>query len=50
MTRFKRSNLTDKENLQGLIGGNTTDEDNYLNNFIIDEYLKLLAAEASAQV
>lgn len=49
MTRFKGSNLTDKEDLQGLIGGNTTDKENYLNNFIIDEYLKLLAAEASAQ-
>lgn len=34
MTRFKGSNLTDKEDLQGLISGNTTDEENYLNNLI----------------
>ena len=47
--RFKGNALIDKKDLQGFIGGNTTDEENYLSNFIIDEYFQLLVTEASAQ-
>ena len=47
--RFKGNALIDKKDLEGLIGGNTTGEENYLSNFIIDEYFQLLATEASAQ-
>ena len=47
--RFKGNALIDKKDLEGLIGGNTTDEENYLSNFIIDEYFQLLVTEASAQ-
>ena len=48
--RFKGNALIDEKDLEGLIGGNTTDEENYLSNFIIDEYFQLLATEACAQV
>ena len=46
---FKGNNLIDKKDLQGLVGGNTQDEENYLSNFIIDEYLQALVTEASSQ-
>lgn len=47
--RFKGNALIDKKDLEGFIGGNTTDKENYLSNFIIDEYFQLLVTEASAQ-
>ena len=47
--RFKGSPLIDKKDLQGLIGGNALDKENYLANFIVDEYLQILVTEASSQ-
>ena len=49
MARFKGSTLIDKKDLQGLIGGNTTDEEKYLTNFVVNVYWQLLATKASAQ-
>ena len=36
------SSIIDKKDLEGLLGGNTRDKDNYLSNFVIDAYLHLL--------
>ena len=47
--RFKGSTLIDKKDLQGLIGSNTLDEENYLSNYIVDEYLQVLVTEASSK-
>ena len=46
---FKGSKLIDQKDLLGLIGGNTRDEENYLSNFIVDEYLEVLVTEANSQ-
>ena len=42
--------MIDQKDLLGLIGSNTRDEENYLSNFIVDEYLEVLVAEANSQV
>ncbi|KAK3714762.1 hypothetical protein QZH41_001562 [Actinostola sp. cb2023] len=41
--KFKGSPLITLQDLQGLKGGQVKDEDNYLSNFVIDSYLKVLA-------
>lgn len=38
MVRFKGNVLIDKKDFEGFIGGNIIDKENYLSNFIIDEY------------
>lgn len=44
--KFKGSPLIMLQDLQGLKGGHGKDEDNYLSNFVIELYLKLLAETA----
>ena len=39
---FKGSSLVDQSALRHLYGNGKTDEENFLSNFIIDEYLLLL--------
>lgn len=41
--------LITEQDLNGLAGGRPNDEDNYLSNFIIDAYLKILAKEESIE-
>lgn len=41
---FKGSGIIDKRDLDSLVGGHTNSEDNYLTNFVIDEYLQILKA------
>ena len=43
---FKGSSMIDKKDLAALAGGHTQDEENYLTNFAVDEYLNLLATKS----
>ena len=45
---FKGSSLIDQSNLRHLYGNGKTDEENFLSNFIIDEYLLLLQKASEA--
>ena len=44
------SSIIDKKDLEGLLGGNTKDEDNYLSNFVIDSYFHLLKENSPRSV
>lgn len=43
---FKGSSMIDKKDLAALVGGHSQDEENYLTNFAVDEYLNLLATKS----
>lgn len=49
MVRFKGNVLIDKKDFEGFIGGNIIDKENYLSNFIIDEYFQLFVIEVFVQ-
>ena len=42
-------NIGDGKDVEALLGCQTRDEDNYLNNFVIDWYLKILARNVSTE-
>lgn len=41
---FKGRGIINKHDLDSLVGGHTNSKDNYLTNFVIDEYLQILKA------
>ena len=43
------NNIVDVKDLEALLGGQTREEDNYLNNFVIDWYLNILAKSVSTE-
>ena len=45
--KFTGNQIIDNRDLESLYGGKANDEDNYLTNFVIEAYLKLIACESS---
>ena len=45
--KFQGDSVIDGGDIIGLLGGNSADEENYLSNFVVDSYLKLISMESS---
>ena len=45
--KFQGDSVIDGGDIIGLLGGNSADEENYLGNFVVDSYLKLISMESS---
>ncbi|XP_015748563.1 PREDICTED: ubiquitin-like-specific protease 1 [Acropora digitifera] len=45
--KFQGDTVIDGGDIIGLLGGNSADEENYLSNFVVDSYLKLISMESS---